>query len=103
MSDLTLLCWRDIPAQIIVGKGRKAIKIQLSDKFEKAIDRCAMKANLKDTDSYLGDWKKLVFKHSESTDKEAAEKESGRLEQKFDAKTLKAYVDNDGWTPMQFK
>ena len=35
MTEITIVSWRDIPAQIIVGRGRKAIKVQLSDKFEK--------------------------------------------------------------------
>ncbi len=99
MTEIIVLFWRDIPAQIIAGKGRKATKIQLSEKFEKAIDRCAMKANLKDTDSYLGEWKRSAFKHSEISEKIAVEKEAQRLEKKFDAETLKAYINNNGWSP----
>ena len=29
LNDITLVCWRDIPAQVIVGKGRKAAKLGL--------------------------------------------------------------------------
>ncbi len=99
MTEITILSWRDIPAQIIVGKGRKALKLPLSEKFEKAIDKCAMKNNLKDSDSYLNEWKKSVFEHSDVTDEIAAKKESLRLEEKFDTETIKAYIDNDGWEP----
>ena len=38
-----------IPAQVIVGKGRRGSKVQLSERFEQAIDRCAMKV-LKSTE-----------------------------------------------------
>ena len=34
MPNLIVVFWRDIPAQIIVGKGRNAAKIQLSERFE---------------------------------------------------------------------
>ncbi|MEY2956947.1 MAG: hypothetical protein RL123_1675, partial [Pseudomonadota bacterium] len=53
MPEVTIVCWRDIPAQVIVGKGRRGAKVQLSERFEQAIDRCAMKIGARDTDSYL--------------------------------------------------
>ena len=99
MTEITIVSWRDIPAQIISGRGRKAIKVQLSDKFEKAIDRCAMQTNLKDSESYLSEWKKSTFKRDANNDVEAVERECKMLEQKFDAHTLRAYIDNGGWTP----
>ena len=43
MADVIVVYWRDIPAQVIVGKGRKASKVQLPERFEQAIDRAAMK------------------------------------------------------------
>lgn len=99
MTKVSIVSWRDIPAQVIAGKGRKAVKIQLSEKFEQAIDRCAMKTNLKDSDSYLSEWKKTVIEHDQTTELEAAERESKNLEEKFNAKTIKAYLDNNGWSP----
>ena len=52
-QQVVYIFWRDIPAQFIVGKGRKAKKVKLPDRFEKAIDKCAMKLNFTDTYSYL--------------------------------------------------
>ncbi len=43
MADVIVVYWRDIPAQVIVGKGRKAAKGQLPERVEHAIDRAAMK------------------------------------------------------------
>ncbi|MEM8656902.1 MAG: virulence factor, partial [Pseudomonadota bacterium] len=48
MPDVTIVYWRDIPAQVIVGKGRRGTKVQLPERFEQAIDRCAMKVGAKD-------------------------------------------------------
>ncbi|WP_419902215.1 virulence factor [Kiloniella sp.] len=58
MAKLTLVYWRDIPAQVIVKAGRKNAKVQLDERFEKAIDRAAMKAKLRDSDSYLEHWRR---------------------------------------------
>jgi len=41
MADITIVYWRDIPAQVIAGKGRRGVKKQLSERFEQAIDRAA--------------------------------------------------------------
>jgi len=58
MATLTILYWRDIPAQVIVKRGRDSAKRQLAERFEKAIDRAAMRAGKKDTDSYLAEWRR---------------------------------------------
>jgi hypothetical protein len=58
MAQLTVVYWRDIPAQVIVKQGRQSAKRQLTERFEKAIDRAAMRANLRDTDAYLGQWRR---------------------------------------------
>ena len=60
MAQLIVVYWRDIPAQVIVKAGRQTAKRQLTGRFEKAIDRAAMKAKLRDTDSYLGEWRRAT-------------------------------------------
>ena len=58
MAKMTVVFWRDIPAQVIVKAGRAAAKRQLDERFEKAIDRAAMRAKLRDNDSYLAEWRR---------------------------------------------
>ena len=53
MPEVTIVYWRDIPAQVIVGNGRRAAKMPLPERFELAIDRCAMRAGARDSDAYL--------------------------------------------------
>jgi len=60
MAQLTIVYWRDIPAQVIVKQGRQVAKRQLTERFEKAIDRAAMRAKLRDTDSYLAEWRRAA-------------------------------------------
>lgn len=56
MAKLILISWRDIPSQIVVKAGRQAEKIQLSHRFQEAIDRAAMRAGKSSSDAYLADW-----------------------------------------------
>ncbi|MDJ0994164.1 MAG: virulence factor [Dinoroseobacter sp.] len=97
MPEVTIVYWRDIPAQVIVGKGRRAAKRQLSERFEQAIDRCAMKVGARDSDAYLAEWRKAdpVLRDGEAVEIADAEKE--RLEAAYDQNTLKSLIVSDGW------
>ncbi|MES1152483.1 MAG: virulence factor [Dongia sp.] len=100
MAQLTVVYWRDIPAQVIVKKGRRdEAKIQLSERFEKAIDRAAMKAKLRDTDSYLGEWRKASIGEVGDDLQAEASKKAAELETEFDEAKLNALVDAGGLEP----
>lgn len=58
MADLIVLYWRDIPAQVIVKKGRANAKRELSVRFSEAIDMAAMRSGDTTTDDYLAEWRK---------------------------------------------
>ena len=59
MAELIVVYWRDIPAQVIARAGRRnQVKIELDERFAKAIDIAAMKGGARDDDAYLADWRK---------------------------------------------
>jgi hypothetical protein len=58
MATLTIISWRDIPAQVIGRRGRETAKVQLSPRFQEAVDRAAMHADKGGSDAYLADWKR---------------------------------------------
>jgi hypothetical protein len=58
MADLVILYWRDIPAQVIVKRGRQTAKRELPLRFTEAIDMCAMRVGARDSDAYLAEWRK---------------------------------------------
>lgn len=58
MADLIVVYWRDIPAQVIVKKGRQNAKRELPLRFTEAIDMAAMRSGDSDTDAYLAEWRK---------------------------------------------
>ena len=93
MSQITIVYWRDIPAQVIAKAGAKQV---LSERFEKAIDRAAMLAKLRDTDNYLAEWRRgEPAPCGEDLDAEAAAL-SARLEAEYDDARLKALVAKGG-------
>ena len=97
MPDVIVVFWRDIPAQVIVGKGRAASKVKLTERFEQAIDRCAMKVGARDADAYLAEWRKAAPYAVDGDQAEVAASEAARIEAEFDATRLKSLIDTDGW------
>jgi len=97
MVDVTIVYWRDIPAQVIVGKGRSGAKKQLAERFEQAIDRAAMKTGAAETDAYLAEWRKAAPYQVEGDPADVAEAEATRLEAEYDQDRIKALIANDGW------
>ena len=58
MASLTLIYWRDIPAQVVVRRGRETTKVILSARFQEAVDRAAMRAGKGSSDAYLAEWRR---------------------------------------------
>ena len=97
MPEVTIVYWRDIPAQVIVGKGRRGSKRQLPERFEQAIDRAAMKVGAQDTDAYLAEWRKAPPYEVEGDPDAVADAEATRLDTEYDQARIKALIANDGW------
>ncbi|MCL3882724.1 virulence factor [Marivita sp. GX14005] len=97
MADVTIVYWRDIPAQVIVGKGRRGAKAQLAERFEQAIDRAAMKIGASDTDSYLAEWRKAPPYAVDGDAQEICAAEVARIEAEYDKARLIALIENEGW------
>lgn len=97
MAKLTIVYWRDIPAQVIVKAGRRSVaKRELSLRFVEAIDMCAMRSGLAETDAYLEEWRKAeaveVSDDLEAEANSAAEK----IEKVYDKDRLKNLIDSEG-------
>jgi hypothetical protein len=98
MPDLTIIFWRDIPAQVIAKQGRKRVRHKLSDRFHKGIDRAAMRAKKIDADAYLEDWRRETQKTTGEMEflvKNAAH----RLESEYDDIRLEKIIKNKGLEP----
>lgn len=97
MPQLVVTYWRDIPSMVAVGQGRRAAKRQLPERFEQAIDRCAMKVGARDDDAYLASWRKAEPVEVEGDAESVAERVASELDAAYDAERIKALIANDGW------
>ena len=99
MAKLVIVFWRDIPAQVIVGKGRRAAKVQLPERFEQAIDRAAMKTGAAGTDEYLAEWRKSTPVEVSGSDQDVANAQAKAIDQAYDQDKIISLIANDGWEP----
>ena len=96
MAKLILTYWRDIPAQVTVKAGRKNAKRILDERFEKAIDHAAMRAGLRDTDSYLAHWRKGDPQDCGNDLEAAADDAATAIERDYPPERLAQMVKNGG-------
>lgn len=99
MARITIVRWRDIPAQVIVGKGRGAAKVPLPERFEQAIDRAAMKLGARGEDAYLAEWRREDAGEAEGDPAQVAADLAARLEAEHDDARLRAMIANEGRVP----
>ena len=101
MAKITIVYWRDIPAQIIAeqgrGRNRKQFKIELGKKFIVSIDSAAMKSGAEGSDDYLSDWRRSDPEEiSDNLDLEA-NKLKKEIEEKYSNLKLKELISNGGF------
>ena len=95
MAELTVIWWRDIPAQVVAKEGRRSARAQLPERFQEAIDAAAMRAGLIGTDAYLAEWRREPRECGDDLEKEVAE-ESEWLDAAYPDDTLDRLVKADG-------
>lgn len=100
MAQLVTVYWRDIPAQVIAERGRgrrrESAKIELPDRFAKAIDAAAMRGDAADTDSYLADWRRSdPIECGEDLEAEA-KVVADKLDSAYDSERLRALIKSGG-------
>ncbi|GMQ85090.1 MAG: virulence factor [Acidimicrobiia bacterium] len=97
-STLEVIYWRDIPAQVMARQGRTVHRVELSPRFQVAIDQAASRAGKTDDDGYLAEWHKERTTGNEDPEAAATE-EASRLEAAFCDEVLEGYVRNMGRAP----
>lgn len=97
MPFVTIVYWRNIPAQVLVREGRRRERCQLGERFEQAIDRAAMRAGAKDADAYLADWRKSEPVEMDGDPKAIAQALASRLEADYTRERIRFLIDNHGW------
>jgi hypothetical protein len=95
MASLTVIWWRDIPAQVLARDGRRASKVQLHPRFQVAIDKAASRAGKRAYNDYIEEWRKVARACGEDLEAEV-NAEVERLEAEFDRHRLAELIQSGG-------
>jgi len=95
MAELTIVYWRDMPAQIIARSGRRTAKAELK-RFMEAIDAAAMRDGATDSDAYLADWRRGAPTACDDDLDAAVEAAVRELERAYDDARLKRLIASGG-------
>ena len=96
MASLTVISWRDIPAQVVVRRGRETAKVKLSERFQEAVDRAAMRAGKGSSDLYLAEWKRSDPTPCGDDIEQEAAAEARRIEERYSDEDLERLVRAKG-------
>ncbi len=99
MANLIIISWRDVPAQVVVKRGRETAKVQLSQRFQEAVDRAAMRAGKGSSDAYLADWKRSDPVPCGDDLRAEAEAAAAKIEASFTDEQLEALIRAKGLLP----
>jgi len=98
VPELTVIWWRDIPAQVTAKQGRTRAARELAPRFQEAIDAAAMRAGLIGTDAYLEEWRRDPRSCGDDLDSEVAQ-EADRLDAAYTDDVLERLVGDSGKEP----
>ena len=100
MANLTVIYWRDIPAQVVAeegrGRNRQQAKVQMPRRFALAIDEAAMRDGADSTDDYLAEWRKADPEAIDGDLSAAAEGKAAELDALYNKEKLAALVTSGG-------
>ena len=96
MAKLIIISWRDVPSQVVVRQGRDTVRVQLSARFQEAVDRAAMRAGKGKSDAYIADWKRGEPRECGNDMKAEAIAEIARLEAQYTDADLERLIRAKG-------
>ena|SRR5579863_7403252 len=96
MATLIIISWRDIPAQVIGKRGRETAKVQLSQRFQEAVDRAAMRAGKGSSDAYLADWKRSEPRPCDDDVEAVVKATAAEIEARYSDEDLERLIRSKG-------
>jgi hypothetical protein len=96
VTEVQVIFWRDIPAQVKARQDRDRAARGLDPRFQEAVDAAAMRAGLADTDNYLAEWRTSTWEERPGSPEQAADQHAAEIEAEYSAERLRLLVDNGG-------
>ena len=95
MATMTVIWWRDIPAQVVARDGRRSSKEVLHPRFQVAIDKAASRAGKRAYGDYIEEWRKVARGCGDDIEAEV-NAEVERLETTYDKHHLAELIQSGG-------
>jgi hypothetical protein len=95
VATLTVIWWRDIPAQVLARDGRRASKTMLHPRFQVAIDKAASRAGRRAYNDYIAEWRKVQRACGDDIEAEVRA-ETERLEAEYTKHRLAELIVSGG-------
>jgi hypothetical protein len=95
MATMTVIWWRDIPAQVVARDGRRSSKTVLHPRFQVAIDKAASRAGKRAYGDYIEEWRKDARGCGDDLEAEVTA-EVERLETTYDKHRLAELIQSGG-------
>lgn len=97
MAKYQITYWRNIPSMVTAQEGRRArARVELSERFQVAIDDAAMRAGLAGADAYLSEWRKSEWLDRAGTPQDVADTVAAELESEYTEAKVRALVNDRG-------
>lgn len=96
MAKKIIIYWRDIPAQVLAQRGRVREKVHLSERFQEAIDRAAMRAGKGSSDAYIAEWRRQTSVCDGDDLKAIVASEAEKLESEYSDERLLELIRGHG-------
>ena len=95
MPTLSVIWWRDIPAQVIARDARRSSKVVLHQRFQVAIDKAANRAGKREYNAYIEEWRKTHRECGDDVESEVRT-EAERLEAEYTKHHLAELIQSGG-------
>jgi hypothetical protein len=95
MATLSVIWWRDIPAQVVAKDARRSSKVVLHPRFQVAIDKAANRAGKRGYSEYIEEWRKTFRECGDDLEAEVRT-EAERLETEYDRHHLAELIQSGG-------
>lgn len=100
MAEYQITYWRDLPSMVTAREGRRnTSKVELSQRFQVAIDEAAMRLNLIGTDAYLEEWKRSGWEERAGSHEDVARAVAAEIEAEFTPQRVREILRSYGESP----
>jgi Virulence factor len=96
MAEYQITSWRDIPSMVVARDGDDVTKIQLSARFQEAIDEAAMRLGEVASDDYLAGWTRSDWTTADGDHAHLAGVVAEQLEDEWTPERITDYLNGIG-------